>query len=161
MPPAALAAAAKGVADAGADYVEVGLGRDAKMAECIEALSRLARRVKILGVVFADEGFDPDLIALMDDAGFAGVLLHTPRGDKRGLLDVVDIPALANFIETARAKTLLAGFAGALEPPDIPRLLLLAPDILGCGGLCTADSGHPSYRRDPRVDFRRRAATPA
>ena len=132
------------MADAGADYVEVGLVRDAKRADRIEALRELARRVKILGVVFADEGFDPDLIALMGDAGFAGVLLHTPRADKRGLLDVVDIPALANFIETARAKGLLAGFAGALEPPDIPRLLLLAPDILGCGGLCTADSGHPS-----------------
>ena len=144
MQPAALAAAAKGMADAGADYVEVGLARDAKRAERIEALREVARRVKILGVVFADEGFDPDLISLMEDAGFAGVLLHTPRADKRGLLDAVDIPALANFIETARAKGLLAGFAGALEPPDIPRLLLLAPDILGCGGLCTADSSYPT-----------------
>jgi len=144
MEPAALAAAAKAMADAGADYLEIGLTRDAKLAERIEALADVARRVKILGVVFADEGFDPDLMALMGDAGFAGVLLHTPRGDKRGLLDVVDIPTLANFIATARAKGLLAGFAGALEPPDIPRLLLLAPDMLGCGGLCAADSGHPS-----------------
>jgi dihydroneopterin aldolase len=144
MEPAALAAAAKGIADAGADYVEVGLVRDERLAQYIEALREVARRVRILGVVFADEGFDPELIALAGDASFAGVLLHTPRVDKRGLLDVVDIPALADFIETARAKGLLAGFAGALEPPDIPRLLLLAPDILGCGGLCTADTGHPS-----------------
>jgi len=144
MGPAAVASAAKDTADAGADYVEVGLLRGEKLAQYIDALREVARRVKILGVVFADEGFDQDLIALMSDAGFAGVLLHTPRGDNRGLLDVVDIPTLANFIETARARGLLAGFAGALEPPDIPRLLLLAPDILGCGGLCTADSGHPS-----------------
>jgi len=144
MEPAALAAAAKALADAGADYVEVGLLRDAKLAERIEALADAARRVKILGVAFADEGFDPGHIALMGGAGFAGVLLHTPCGDKRGLLDVVDIPTLANFIETARAKGLLAGFAGTLEPPDIPRLLLLAPDILGCGGLCTADSSYPT-----------------
>lgn len=144
MGPAALAAAVREMADADADYVEVGFVRDAKLTDCIEALRELARRVKILGVVFADEGFDPDLIALMGGAGFAGVLLHTLRADKRGLLDVIDIPSLANFIDTARAKGLLAGFAGALEPPDIPRLLLLAPDILGCGGLCTTDSGHPS-----------------
>jgi FolB domain-containing protein len=135
---------AAAMADAGADYLEVALGRNADRAERIRELGELARRIKLLGVVFADDGFDQDLISLIAGAGFAGVLLHTPRMEKRGLLDVVEIPALARFIEAARAQGLLAGFAGALEPPDIPRLLLLAPDILGCGGLCTADSGHPS-----------------
>ena len=132
------------MADAGAAYVEVPLGRDASLAARVRGLAPLTRRVKLLGVVFAENGFDQDVIALIADAGFAGVLLHTTREEQRGLLDVMDIPALANFIEAARAKGLLAGFAGALEPPDIPRLLLLAPDILGCGGLCVADSGHPS-----------------
>jgi len=144
MEPAALAAAVSAIADAGADYVEVGLTRNSKQAESISALEGLARRVRILGVVFSDESFDQNLISLMADAGFAGVLLHTPAGESRGLLDVMDIPALASFIEAARARGLLGGFAGALEPPDIPRLLLLAPDILGCGGLCTGDSDHPS-----------------
>jgi dihydroneopterin aldolase len=132
------------MADAGASYVEVGLTGDARLADRIHALRDVTRRVKILGVIFADDGFDQEIISLVADAGFAGVLLHTPLQDSRGLLDVMDIPALANFIATARAHGLLAGFAGALEPPDIPRLLLLAPDILGCGGLCTDESGHPS-----------------
>jgi dihydroneopterin aldolase len=129
------------MADAGADYVEVALGRD---KEGIRSLGALAPRVKLLAVIFAGDGFDADLIARIADAGFAGILLHTPGQQGRGLLDVMDIPALANFIGAVRAQGLLAGFAGALEPPDIPRLLLLAPDILGCGGLCVADSGHPS-----------------
>jgi FolB domain-containing protein len=132
------------MADAGAAYVQVALVRDANLPARIRELSALARRVKLLGVVFANDGFDQELISLIAAAGFAGVLLHTPRQGGQGLLDVVDIPALASFIETARGNGLLAGFAGALEPPDIPRLLLLAPDILGCGGLCTAGSGHPS-----------------
>ena len=144
MDPAALVAAVTALADAGVDYAEVGLFADPKRPQCIRALAPLARRVKVLGVLFADEGADRSLISLMADAGFAGVLLHTSRKESRGLLDVMDIPALGDFIESARAKGLLGGFAGALEPPDIPRLLLLAPDILGCGGLCTADSGHPS-----------------
>jgi len=127
--------------DAGVDYVEVALGGD---KERIRSLGALAPRVKLLAVIFAGEGFDADLTAQIADAGFAGTLLHTPRQQRRVLLDVMDIPALANFIEAVHAKGLLAGFAGALEPPDIPRLLLLAPDILGCGGLCVADSGHPS-----------------
>jgi len=132
------------MADMGADYVEVALVRDADRPKRIRALGVLARRAKLLGVVFADDGFDQELISLIAGAGFAGVLLHTPRREGQGLLDVMDIPALANFIEAARAKGLLAGFAGALEPPDIPRLLLLAPDILGCGGLCTAAAGQLS-----------------
>lgn len=140
---AARVSAVTALADAGADYVEVALLREADRAERIRELGALARRVKLLGVVFADEGFDRELVSLIAEAGFAGALLHTPRNGGRGLLDAIDIPALANFIEVARAKGLLAGFAGALEPPDIPRLLLLAPDILGCGGLCSPASGHP------------------
>lgn len=141
--PGALVAAVRAMADAGADYVEVGFVRGAGLAESIRALQALARRVRILGVVFVDAGFDQELISLMADAGFAGVLLHTPREESGGLLERADIPALANFIEAAHAKGLRAGFAGALEPPDIPRLLLLAPDILGCDGLCSPASGYP------------------
>jgi dihydroneopterin aldolase len=139
-----VSSAAGAMADVGAAYLEVALVCDANLAARVRELTPLARRVKLLGVVFAGDSFDQDMISLIAEAGFAGVLLHTPREEPRGLLDVMDIPALANFIEAARAKGLLAGFAGALEPPDIPRLLLLAPDILGCGGLCVADSGHPS-----------------
>ena len=142
--PTALVAAVTALAEAGVECAQVGFSAAPQRTECIRALAPLARRVKLLGVLFAGDDFDQELISLMAAAGFAGVLLHTPRSDGRGLLDIMDIPALASFIEMARAKGLLGGFAGALEPPDIPRLLLLAPDILGCGGLCTADSGHPT-----------------
>src|SRR5690349_19181251 len=102
------------MADVGAAYIEVALARDANVAACLGELAPLGRRVKLLGVVFADERFDQETISLIAEAGFAGVLLHTPRREPRGLLDVMDIPALAAFIEAARAKGLLAGFAGAL-----------------------------------------------
>ena len=42
---------------------------------------------------------------------------------------------------------MLAGLAGSLEAPDIPRLLLLSPDILGFrGALCTG------LNRTARID---------
>jgi dihydroneopterin aldolase len=54
------------------------------------------------------------------------------------LLGLLDIPALGSFVDAARARDLMAGPAGSLEPPDIPRLLLLFPDILGFrGALCS------------------------
>ena len=64
----------------------------------------------------------------MEAKGFAGVILNTGGG--RNLLDVLDIAALADFIDMVRARGMMAGLAGALEPPDVPRLLLLDPDIL-------------------------------
>jgi dihydroneopterin aldolase len=134
MEPATLVAAATAVADAGAEYVEVGLFPGAKRADCIRALAELARRAKIVGVMFADDGADRALIPLMAESSFEGVMLDIARKGNGGLLNLLDIPALSNFVDAAQAKNLLAGLAGSLEPPDIPRLLLLAPDILGFRG---------------------------
>jgi FolB domain-containing protein len=139
MEPGAIVAAATEMAEAGAEYIKVGLYPGAKRADCIRALAVLARRAKLVGVMFADDNADPGLVPLMAESGFAGVMLDTARKGNGGLLDHTDIPALAAFVDAARAKDLLAGLAGSLEPPDIPRLLLLAPDILGFrGALCSA-----------------------
>jgi (5-formylfuran-3-yl)methyl phosphate synthase len=137
MKPPALLAAATAMADAGAEYVKVGLFPDEKRAECIRALSQLAHRTKLVGVLFADEDADQALIPLIAESGFVAVMLDTARKRNGGLLVHKDIPELADFVDAARAQGLLAGLAGSLEAPDIPRLLLLAPDILGFrGALC-------------------------
>ena len=116
-----------------------GLYPDAKRTGCIRALAALARRARLVGVMFADDGADPALVFLLAESGFAGVMLDTARKRNGGLLAHMDIPALGNFVDAARAQNLLAGLAGSLEAPDIPRLLLLTPDILGFrGALCAA-----------------------
>jgi dihydroneopterin aldolase len=43
----------------------------------------------------------------------------------------MDIAVIGRFVDAARTNGLMAGLAGSLEAPDIPRLLLLAPDVLG------------------------------
>ena len=64
-----------------------------------------------------------------------------------------------------RAHGMMAGFAGALEPPDIPRLLLLDPDILAFGfdaatidGIRAQIPAGQEQRRSPakpaKVDYR-------
>src|SRR5262249_44245734 len=122
---------ASALAEAGATYVKVGLPPELRRSDCIEALAPLARRTKIVGVMFADHGSDNALIPLMAQSGFAGVMLDTARKTGPRLLDHMDITTLALFIEAAHAHGLIAGLAGSLEMPDIPRLLLLAPDVLG------------------------------
>jgi (5-formylfuran-3-yl)methyl phosphate synthase len=87
--------------------------------------------------MFADRCADNGLLELMAEAGFAGAMLDTAGKGAGRLLDHIDIPALRLFIAPCREHGLMAGLAGSLEPPDVPRLLLLEPDYLGFrGALC-------------------------
>lgn len=113
------------LADTGVDYVKVLTRGD---AEIVKAASTQGKRTRLLGIMLAEDGIEGSSIELMAENGFAGVILNT--GDKRNLLDALDIAAIADFAETVRTQGMMVGLGGALEPPDIPRLLLLDPDIL-------------------------------
>jgi FolB domain-containing protein len=141
QPDTIAAAAAAMAAAAGVQYVKVGLFPDPQREACIRRLSALARNTKLVGVMFAD--LEPDafgdaaVLGLMAETGFAGAMLDTARKGAGRLLDRMDIPSLARFVAACRTHGLIAGLAGSLEPPDIPRLLPLAPDYLGFrGALC-------------------------
>lgn len=139
MEPDVIVAAAESMAETGADYVKVGLFDDARRPDCVRALTPLARRAKLIGVMFADAGMDVALLPQLAAAGFAGVMLDTAHKGAGRLLDHVDMEALEGFVRTGHAHGLLTGLAGSLEAPDVPRLLLLAPDYLGFrGALCAA-----------------------
>jgi len=137
MEPDRIVRAAVALAEAGVDYVKVALFAEPQRADCIRALSTLARRVKLVGVMFADDGFDAALLPLMASSGFAGAMLDTARKTGGRLLDHMSIAALGGFIDDCRRHSVMGGLAGSLEAPDVPRLLLLAPDVLGFrGALC-------------------------
>jgi len=140
MEPATLAAAAAAMAATGVDFVKVGLFPDARREACIAALAAPAQRTKLIGVLFADledDGALAGLPARLAAAGFAGAMLDTARKGAGRLLERMDIAALAAFVAACRSHGLIAGLAGSLEPPDIPRLLPLNPDVLGFrGALC-------------------------
>jgi FolB domain-containing protein len=131
MDPAVVSRAVAAIADAGVDYIKVGFNPDRRREDCIRALAPLARRTRLIGVMFADRGADEALVAPMAESGFAGAMIDT--ADKTGgrLLDHMNIAALGSFVQAARSRGLMAGLSGSLEPPDIPRLMLLAPDVLG------------------------------
>jgi FolB domain-containing protein len=147
MEPDVIAAAVESAAQAGVDYVKIGLFPSPRQQECIRALSSPARKTQIIGVMFADGGADQALVRIMAESGFAGAMLDTADKSAGRLLDHVDIAELRDFVGLCREHGLMAGLAGSLEAPDVPRLLLLEPDVLGFrGALCLA------HDRTSRID---------
>jgi dihydroneopterin aldolase len=135
-PDVVLAAVAR-MAETGVDYIKVALFPGAKREACIRVLAALARKTRIVGVMFADRGADNALLEAMAASGFAGAMLDTAGKGAGRLIDHMDIATLRDFVSAARSHDLMTGLAGSLETPDIPRLLLLEPDYLGFrGALC-------------------------
>src|SRR5262245_2358670 len=131
MEPDVIAAAVARTAETKVDYVKVGLFAGPRRQDCIRALAPLAQATKIVGVMFADRSADNDLLKLMAESGFAGAMLDTADKGAGRLIDCMDVAALRVFVGACREHALMAGLAGSLEAPDVPRLLLLEPDYLG------------------------------
>jgi dihydroneopterin aldolase len=117
--------AATALHDAGAETIEIAIGP--KDAERVRALAPLARDARLAGAIGLDR-FEPRLLPALSESGFAGVMLDA--GHETRLFDRTDIGVLAGVADAVRAAGLTFGLSGALEPPDIPRLLLLGPDVL-------------------------------
>jgi (5-formylfuran-3-yl)methyl phosphate synthase len=152
MDPDAIVAAAEAIAETGADYIKVGLYPDRRREDCIRALASLARRKSLIGVMFADDGADEALIPPMAESGFAGAMIDTANKASGRLLDHMNVAAAGRFIQAARTSGLMAGLAGSLEPPDVPRLMLLAPDVLGFRRALCSNKARSSFISGDAVD---------
>jgi dihydroneopterin aldolase len=137
MQAARLQAAVRELAAAGVEMVRLGIPPGGDAADCIGA--QAAAAVKLLGVLPAEAAADLSLLPALKRGGFAGVMIDTQDKASGRLLDHLDLSRLLGFVEACHANGLDAGLAGSLEPPDVPRLLVLAPDLLGFrSALCDA-----------------------
>jgi dihydroneopterin aldolase len=141
MEPDVIVAAARALSQTGVDYIKVGLFPSSERGACIRALAPLAKSIKIIGVMFADLGAETALAPAMRLAGFAGAMIDTAEKHGKRLLDLYDLTDLMRFIEAFHGQGLLAGLAGSLEPPDVPRLLPLSADFLGFRRALCGDEG--------------------
>jgi dihydroneopterin aldolase len=134
--PSALLQKARTFAAAKPDYLKAAV--DAHTIEqCGMELAAIARMTHLVAVMFADQAPDFDLLTRLKALGFEGAMLDTKRKGAGRLLDYLDIPHLESFCSLCRAEGLTSGLAGSLEAPDVPRLLLARPDVLGFrGALC-------------------------
>ncbi|UGX88660.1 (5-formylfuran-3-yl)methyl phosphate synthase [Phyllobacterium meliloti] len=86
-------------------------------------------KTKWIAVVHADITDDlPDVSGLVAQ-GFHAVMLDTGNGSR--LLNHLSLSSIDAFVRQSHALSMPVGVAGALETPDIPRLLSFQLDILG------------------------------
>ncbi len=87
------------------------------------------------------------VMLLLDAQGSSGLDGHgSPRLDAQGSpRPRLDVGAAARFVGAARAAG-LSPWIGGIEPPDVPRLMVLRPDVLGAGA---ALRGSGDARRAP------------
>ncbi len=151
MEPERIFEAATRIAETGVDYVKIGLRPGQRLAACIEALAPLAAKVHLVAAFFADLGGpDATTFELLARHGFKAAMLDTADKTSGRLMTYQAIEDLARFVEACRRHSLLSGLAGALETPDVARLLLLQPGFLGFrGALCQA--GRRTAGLDPEA----------
>jgi dihydroneopterin aldolase len=138
MQPTELASAAGRMAETGVDYLKIGFRPSDSLVACVEALAPLASKVHLVGAFFVDGGgADFSALALLAQHGFKAAMLDTAEKGAGRLMTHLGIADLSRFVESCREAGLMSGLAGALETPDITRLLLLQPGFLGFrGALC-------------------------
>lgn len=136
----ALQARARALHVAGARAVRLAV--DGASLDRLEPVLRaLARDVGLVAVLFADRAPDIGLLPSVAAIGFKGALLEPAEKSGLRLLDHVAPSRLEAFCRGCREHGLASALAGSLQAPDVPRLLLVGPDILGFrGALCARGS---------------------
>jgi (5-formylfuran-3-yl)methyl phosphate synthase len=117
------------VADAGVDYVKVGVTPGPDALRCLDMLAGLPAAV--VPVWFCDREMNPELIAHSLELGFVGVMFDTEGKDGRTLFDHVDVDTLAQWLRLARDHGNMCGVAGSLGWPQLEQIRALAPDVVG------------------------------
>ena len=138
MDPQEMKAAVGRMATTGVDYVKIGFFAHPRAFDCAKLLTTLARKTRLVAVMFADELYDITLVDAFANSGFAGAMLDTARKTGKSLRDWRKEEELVEFVNRARAHGLLTGLAGSLGKEDIAPLLTIEPDYLGFrGALCS------------------------
>ncbi len=138
--PDVLTEAVAAMAATGVGVVKIGFFGDSDPHAAISALGAApSGSAQLVAVLMADRNPDFDLLPVLAEAGFVGVMLDTADKGAGRLTSVLSVDRLTGFVRTARDHDLFAGLAGSLRESDIAMLASLHPDMLGFrGALCSA-----------------------
>jgi len=137
-----IAARIKIVAATGVDYVKIGIFPSDDLDTCIDALAATVKQLKtpVIAVVFADSYPNQNIIPLLKQSGFAGVMIDTAIKNGKALPDLWSQQQISEFVTQAKQQDLLCGLAGALRLDDIDLLKQFGADYLGFRSALCADA---------------------
>lgn len=158
MQPDLIRARAEEVAATGVDLVMVGFRAEENSAACAWALGQLASRHRLIAGLFADRGPPFELLPILAEHGFHGVMFDTADKANGRLLDHLPPQRVQDLLDQARTLGLVTGLGGSLEAPDIPRLLPFEPTFLAFRAALS--DGARSDTIDPDAVARIRALIP-
>ena len=122
----ALLDVARALAAMGVDYVKLAV--DAPTLDRLgDSLSRLARDVALIGMMFADEKPDFALLGKLAALGFKGAMLDTRDKTRGRLITHLEVVQLNQFCSQCRALNLMSGLAGRSKRPTFRDCCLCAP----------------------------------
>jgi dihydroneopterin aldolase len=117
---------------AAAGVAALRLAADADTLDRIGAvIPALAEKTSLIGVLFADRDPDFGLLERLSALGFRGALLDAAEKGAKRLLDHASPARIEAFCRQCRKLGLAPWLSGSLQSPDIPRLLIVEPDVLG------------------------------
>ena len=113
----------------GVDYVKAGVPPGPHAFETLRRMRAL--RSNMVPVLLADDGLDLSVVEYACALGFTAIMADTARKKSGNLFHCVSLAVLDRMVQIARAHEVMAGLAGALRLPDLPRLRALRPDFAG------------------------------
>jgi FolB domain-containing protein len=138
----------------GADEIALPLEAIGNAAAILRALAPPARPITLVAIALADSAFATPPDALV---GLAGSVVLDVRDGR--LIDALAIDQLDAFAGACRTAAIPFGLAGGLEAPDVARLLVLQPDLLGFDVALRRDH-RPDHGLDAKAVATMRALIP-
>lgn len=146
MQPILLAQRIKQLAATEVDVIKVGFfnsdgSSDDIYSACLEELKKLTiQGVKLVAVLFAEYTYPLEMICMIQNAGFYGVMFDTAHKNGATFLDYFSFSQMSEWSDMVRSADMKFGLAGSLQIQHIAQVKQFNPSYIGFrGGLCEGD----------------------
>lgn len=146
MQPMLLAQRVKQVATTKVDVIKIGFfNSDGNSIEtysaCLEELKKITTEgIQLVAVLFAEFNYPPEIIRMIQNAGFYGVMFDTAHKNGATFLDYFSFSQMTAWSDMVKNAGMEFGLAGSLQIQHIAQAKQFNPSYIGFrGGLCEGD----------------------
>lgn len=129
------------VAGTGVDFVKIGFFAAEDYQPCLGSLADIVQNgTKLIAVLFAEMNYPENLIDLIKDAGFYGVMLDTAKKNGATFMDYYSNGEMAILSKRVEDLGMAFGVAGSLNIKHVESAVVFNPTYIGFrGGVSTGN----------------------